>query len=228
MSRVLFLRASAILLMLTGAAFAYTGWILAGGLFARSFAGEFSYITYRNAAIAYGVLALLGLGTLISQALSQRHWLGWIGIALSMIGLVLITITTALVYTSSSFALPGRFFYVLELLGSPLFSLGMVFWAADLPNTSHVLLVQKAAMGLVALVPSFQYVFALEQLYLGWSRQLVYLLPTGLSALCWIALGVSVLIYSFSAEAANPNKPKASFADSSVGMVVSPIPPEDL
>jgi hypothetical protein len=227
MSRKIFLRVGSILFMLAGVAYAYMGWIIAGGLFDSSFNGGFSYITYRNIIIAYGVLVIFGLGSLISQALSQRHWLGWLGVALSLIGMLMLTVTATIIYTPQTYPIPERLFYVLALLGSPLFSLGVVFWAVDMPNTSQIWLAQKAAMGLIALVPSFQYAILFGGVVVPYSRQLTYLLPTGLSGLSWIALGISVLLSSFSTETVSKDKPKASFADSSVDMVISPIPPEE-
>ena len=185
---------SSVLFVLTGLSSIFFGWGISQSFeqIYRSFPYTISPPAPPFLALSYGVFAILGLLAFHYQTNLQKHWLGWIGVICTFVGLLA---DTALAF---SLKLPGAGFslstgdvhYVGPFYAFSLLSIGLVFWALDLPTNSHVLLLQKATMAALAFLPFCE----LLVLFFSFTLRAGPIFHTWgiINGVLWIVLGVSV------------------------------------
>jgi hypothetical protein len=226
MGRIL-LRVSGILFILTGGVTAFSGWYTTYGLYSTAFGGLSIPALLKAFTIAIGLCAGGGFALLIGQERTQRHWLGWLGIVLTLLGLAASTIAIAAFYTDGDGqGSNSRFFITAYLVAVPLYAVGLIFWSLDLPNTTTSLLLQKGAMSLIGVVPFFaSSLLRLSPLALTSER--FYLIEALINGGLWCLLGGSLWFYHAPLAHSPVESRSRSFADSSFDLVVSPIPPAE-
>jgi hypothetical protein len=220
----LLLRASSVLFIVTGILVGITRWVayhasLHSSLVDASTNAKFS--------IAEAITTILGFLTLTAQARAERHWLGWLGIVMALVGSFMSMIVAIALLTSGregfTFGSNSNLLLLVEM-STPLFALGLVFWAMDLTNTTKQLLFQKALMGALACLPFF-YTAALQQLSV---RQInidqSFLGLGAINALIWWGLGASIWFYRSPASPIIPAQEADVLPDSSFELTISPLP----
>lgn len=219
------LRVSSVLFVVTGLVTAVYGWGITHGAVRSIFPGHDDAAFFIDFTLASGVCGGIGLALLSRQAHAQRHWLGWLGIVLTLLGLAMSTLSTVAIYAQRSYSSSDNVLLLGATLATPTFALGLIFWALDLPNTSTLLLLQKAAMSTIGLLPFFELAMFQGGTLIIDSQRLAYI-EALLSGGVWCLLGAIVWFYRDAPLVAPPTS-LTSFADSSFDLIVTPLPPGD-
>ncbi len=190
------------------------------------------FTTEMTFAVVYAVTTALGFMALTQQARAERHWLGWLGVALTVLGSLARVIVDWTELTSNGSALSierSPALMLLALFFTPVFALGLVFWAMDLPNTAKPPLFQKAMMGALALLTPFYSAAAQSQQLIFHSTNLSFLLILFgiINTLLWFGLAASILLDQTQASSSRSAPETPASPNSSFVMTISPIPPAE-
>jgi hypothetical protein len=152
---------------------------------------------YIKSSIGVVVIACSGLLAMSIQFRHERHWLGRCGVLFTVGGYIL---QGGILMTYNSYADTNAQwlsfiddYYAYTIL---ITSLGLVFWAMDLPPMKKFALIQKMAMGIIALMPFIQRVlFSSSSSATSFpviSMNVYHLLISLLGFTAWALLGISI------------------------------------